>query len=121
MEVLVALVILSISFGVVFETLSQSKRLSWKSEEVVEAARVAHNLLSNPAFIQEALREGALEGTVPQEERWHFSALVSPLELDEQETGTPREIPSMVKLKVCLYSKGNVGRGPFCITRWCRR
>ena len=58
LEVLVSLVILGISFGVLFETLSQSKRISWKSTDAAEAARVAHNLLEDIEFVNDLLDKG---------------------------------------------------------------
>lgn len=121
LEVLVSLIILSISFGVIFQTLSQSKRISWRSEDVADAARVAHNLFADTAFIKKALEEGELEGPVGNGEKWHFSVLISPLQLEGKEEGTSVEIPSMLQLKLCLSMHEDSKKRTFCLTRWYRQ
>ena len=120
LEVLVSLVILGISFGVLFETLSQSKRLSWKSTDAAEAARVAHNLLEDIEFVNDLLDKGNFEDSVKGEQDWRYSAAVSALKIKGKE-GEIFEIPSMVELKLCLWRMdGNSGK-KFCIKRWYRR
>lgn len=120
LEVLVSLVILGISFGVLFETLSQSKRISWKSTDAAEAARVAHNLLEDIEFVNDLLDKGNFEDSVKGEQDWRYSAAVSELKIEGEE-GEIFEIPSMVELKLCLWRMdGNSGK-KFCIKRWYRR
>ena len=119
LEVLVSLVILGISFGVLFETLSQSKRLSWRSDEAAQASRVIHNLLVNSEFVKRALDSGEMEGTIEDGGKWHYSTEVSPLVLRDEQGG-PVEIPGMVRLKLCVSSGEAKGSKRFCIVRWYR-
>jgi prepilin-type N-terminal cleavage/methylation domain-containing protein len=123
LEVLVALLILAISLSAVFQALSQSARISWKSDRYGEAARIAQNFLTDSLWVRVAVRDEERQGEVEGEEGWRYSVKVEPLaieiiEIEEEED--PVEIPSMVSLRLCLtYGGGREGR-PYCITRWYR-
>lgn len=119
LEVLVSLIILGISFGVLFETLSQSKRVSWKADETVQAARVAHNLLASPKFVRAALDSRGAEGTIKDEKDWHYSFEVSSLKLQDQNEQIV-EIPGMLEIKLCISRAGHREQERFCLTRWYR-
>ncbi len=120
-EVMVALIILGISSGAIFQSLSQSKRISWKSDEVMETARIAHNILVDSALIDTALRDKEKEGAVEGETGWHYVISVSPLELETENAEELLEVPSMVKLNLCLIHKLGQKEKSFCLTRWYRR
>ena len=124
LEVLVALLILAISLSAVFQALSQSARISWKSDRYGEAARIAQNFLTDSLWVRVAVRDEERQGEVEGEEGWGYSVKVEPLaieiEEEEEEKGDPVEIPSMVSLRLCLtYGGGREGK-PYCITRWYR-
>lgn len=121
LEVLVSLIILSLALGVIFQTLSQSRRISWSSQDVLEASRIAHNLFADTAFIQQALAEREKQGQVDEKGKWRFSASVTPLELEVKQGGTPIEIPSLLQLKLCLFLDGDSSGKSFCLTRWYHR
>ena len=120
LEVLVSLVILGICFGVLFETLSQSKRICWRSTDAAEAARIAHNLLQDTGFVKDLLDKRSVEDSVKGEDDWRYSASVSELKIGE-DRGQTFEIPSMVELRLCLWRKHGNDARKFCITRWYRR
>ena len=88
-EVLVALIILGISLGAVFQALSVSRRISLKADETLTAVRLAQNLLANPALIDTALKGGEIAGNVDTEPAWRYSLSALPLELD---TGDKRDV-----------------------------
>ncbi len=119
LEILVSLVVLGISFGVLFETLSQSKRLSWRSDEAAQASRVIHNLLANSEFVKSSLESREMEGTIEDAGNWHYKVEILPLELGDEQKG-PVEIPGMVKLRLCVWSGEARANKHFCIARWYR-
>ena len=120
LEVLVCLVILGVSFGVLFETFAQSKRIWWRADDAAAASRIAHNLFADPEFVQDAIDAGQAEGEVKGEKDWRYSVEVVPLRLsiNGQE---PMEIPSMVELKLCLRRVGEVSHRRMCLSRWYRK
>ncbi len=121
LEVLVALIILGISFGVVFQTLSQSRKISWRSDELMAASRIAHNLLLDSRLTDTALQEGEVEEDVAGEEGWKFSFSAQPLALKGDDNTEPIEIPFMFEMRLCLSHEINLRKRHFCLTRWYRR
>lgn len=121
LEVLVAIIILGLSFGAIFQALSQSKRISWKAMEVIEASRIANNILENSMLIDTALKDKGAEGPVDGEKGWDYSISVKPLVLNNEAEDTLEEVPSMFKLHMCLSFHGNAKERSFCFTRWYRR
>ncbi|RLB11185.1 MAG: hypothetical protein DRG63_13185 [Deltaproteobacteria bacterium] len=119
LEVLVSLVILGVCFGVLFETLSQSKRLSWKSNEAAEASRVVHNLLASSEFVKRAMEQGTAQGIVRGEAGWHYWVEVRPLELGAKDE-TPAGIPGMLEIRLCVSPAQDPAKRRFCLTRWYR-
>ncbi|RLB43926.1 MAG: hypothetical protein DRH12_01495 [Deltaproteobacteria bacterium] len=120
LEVLVSLVIIGISFGVLFETLSQSKRIAWRSDELAEASRIVHNLLVDDKFVKDALKAGEMRGAVQGEGNWHYWVNVSVLEI-EGEDNTPLKIYGMMQLKLCVAQSEGPESRRFCVTRWYRK
>ncbi len=120
-EVLVALIIVGVSLGAVFQAFSQSKKISWRSDERMEGARVAQNILANSALIDAALRENGKEGVVEEENGWRYAITVNPLRLDAENEGLLLEIPSMLNLRLCLVHDSGQKEKSYCLSRWYRR
>ncbi len=121
LEVLVALIIIGISLGVVFQAFSQSKRISWKADEKTEAARIARNILANSVLIDAALRDKEKEGVVHEEKGWTYVISVHPLELQSEDEETYNEIPSMHKFNLNLVHNTGQNEKTFRLNRWYRR
>jgi len=120
-EVLVALIILGISLGAVFQALSSSRRISLKADETLTAVRLAQNLLANPALIGTALKGREIAGNIETEPAWRYSLSALPLELD---TGNKREVsrvPAMYELKLCLFHETDRREKAFCMKQWRRQ
>ena len=120
LEVLVALLIMGVSLGVVFQAFSQSKRISWKSEEKMECGRIAQNILNNSAIIGSALKQEKMDGLVKGEEGWHYTITVHPLEIESEEETTRITHQSMVDLKLVLVHDTGQRERHFEISRWYR-
>ncbi len=121
LEVLVALIIVGISLGAVFQAFSQSKRISWKSDEKMECTFIAQNILANSALIDAALKNEGKEGVVEGKHAWRYTISVQPLELTSEDEETPIEIPSMLNLKLCLVLDTGQKEKTFELSRWYRR
>ncbi len=121
LEVLVALIIIGISMGAVFQAFSQSKQIAWKADEKTEGARIAHNILANSALIHAALQEENKEGDVPGEKGWRYKLSVRPLALESEDGEIPLEIPSMLNLSLLLVYDTGQRQKSFHLERWYRR
>jgi len=118
LEVLVSLIIVGISFGVVFQALSQSKRISWKADELLRASRITHNLLVDSNLLTSAVNNGEVAGEVAGEDGWKFTLTAKPFVKEEDNGTAPIEIPSLFDMRLCLsYGEGGQGRH-LCVTRW---
>jgi len=120
LEVMVALIIIGLFLGSTFQSISQSKRISWRSSEVIEAVRIANNLLADSALIEKAIKEKEIEDDIKGEDGWRYTISVSPLELKPDNAEQPSEIPSMVKLRLCQVYQSGQREKSFCLTRWYR-
>jgi len=112
---------MGISLGAVFQAFSQSKRISWKSDDTIEGARIARSLLSDPSLIDAAIKEEKKEGAVEGEKGWRFLIATEPLELETGNDDNSVEIPSMLSLKLRLYHEGGQREKYFELTRWYRQ
>jgi len=121
LEVLVALIIIGISLGAMFQAFSQSKRIAWKSDEKVEVARITQNILANRALIETVFREKEKQGVVEGEEQWEYTISVHPLELEVADQETSIEVPSMLKLNLLLVHNTGQRKKTFYLNRWYRR
>lgn len=121
LEVMVALMIIGISLGAVFQAFSQSKRISWKSDEKMECARIAQNILSNSALITAALNEEGKEGIVEGENGWRYTITINPLEHRSGDGESLLEVPSMMNMRLCLIRDSGQEEKSFCLNRWYRR
>lgn len=120
-EVLVALIILGISLGAIFQALSSSRRISLKADETLTAVRLAQNLLANSALIDTALKGRELAGNIEMEPEWRYSLSALPLEFD---TGNKRDVfqaPGMFELKLCLFHVTDRREKIFCLKQWQRQ
>jgi prepilin-type N-terminal cleavage/methylation domain-containing protein len=120
LEVLVALIVLALSFGVTFQALSQSGRVAWKADRYEEAARIAQNLLADTQWVRQAIRDKDRKGKLKGEDGWHYSVAVEPLSLKVNEDEEPVEIPSMISLRLCLSYGDEREKKSYCLTRWYR-
>ena len=121
LEVLVALIIIGISLGAVFQAFSQSKQIAWKADEKTEGARIAQNILADSALIHAALQEKNKEGDVPGERGWTYKLSVRPLALESEDGEMPIEIPSMLNLSLLLVYDTGQRQKSFYLDRWYRR
>ena len=121
LEVLVALIIIGISLGAVFQAFSQSKQIAWKADEKTEGARIAQNILADSALIHAALQEENKEGDVPGEKGWTYKLSVWPLALESEDGEIPIEIPSMLDLSLLLVYDTGQRQKSFHLDRWYRR
>jgi len=121
LEVLVALMVVGISLGAVFQAFSQSKRISWKADEKLESARIAQNILADSALIGAALRDEGKEGVVEGETGWKYTISVKPLEYRPENGENLLEIPAMLDIRLCLAHDSGQKEKSFCLNRWYRR
>lgn len=121
LEVLVALMVVGISLGAVFQAFSQSKRISWKADERLEIARIAQNILADSALIGAALRDEGKEGVVEGETGWKYTISVKPLEYRPGNGENLLEIPAMLDIRLCLAHDSGQKEKSFCLNRWYRR
>lgn len=120
-EVLVALIILGISLGAIFQALSSSRRISLKADETLQAVRLAGNLLASPALMDTALKGREIAARIDGEAGWRYTLSALPLEID---TGNKRDVfqvPAMFELTLCLYHETDRREKAFCMKRWIRR
>jgi len=120
LEVLVALIVLALSFGVTFQAISQSGRISWKADRYSEAARLAQNLLADTEWVRLAIKDKDRKGELKGEDDWRYSVTVEPLTLKMDEEEEAEEIPSMVTLRLCLSYGDDREKRSYCLTRWYR-
>ena len=120
-EVLVALIILGISLGAIFQALSSSRRISLKADETLQAVRLAGNLLASPALMDTALKSGGIAARIDGEAGWRYTFSALPLEID---TGNKRDVfqvPAMFELTLCLFHETDRREKAFCMKQWIRR
>jgi prepilin-type N-terminal cleavage/methylation domain-containing protein len=120
LEVLVAMIVLALSFGVTFQALSQSGRVAWKANRYEEAARIAQNLLADTEWVRQAIRDKDRKGEMKGEDGWHYSVTVEPLSLKVNEEEEAVEIPAMITLRLCLSYGDDREKKSYCLTRWYR-
>ena len=121
LEVLVALIIIGISLGVVFQAFSQSKQIAWRADEKTDGARIAQNIFANSALIHAALQEENKEGDVPGEKGWRYRLTAGPLELESEDGEIPLEVPSILNLSLHLVHDTGQREKSFHLDRWYRR
>ncbi len=120
-EVLVALIILGISLGAIFQALSSSRRISFKADETLQAVRLAGNLLASPALKDTALKGNGIAARIDGEAGWRYTLSALPLEID---TGNKRDIfqvPAMFELTLCLFHETDLREKAFCMKQWIRQ
>jgi prepilin-type N-terminal cleavage/methylation domain-containing protein len=120
-EVLVALIILGISLGAIFQALSSSRRISLKADETLTAVRLAQNILANPVLMDTALEGRKIAGNIEMEPAWRYSLSAMPLELDTGDKRDVSQVPAMYELNLCLFHETDRREKAFCMKQWHRR
>jgi len=126
LEVMVALLIVAMSLGAVFQNLSQSKRSAIRSETAFTAVRLAHNIFNDTVLINDLFRQEIVEGEIPGEVNWHYRMMLSPLVLqidDPENTGwapEPVEIEAVKNITLCVMYGPREQARSFCFDKWIR-
>ncbi len=121
LEVLVSLVIISVSLAAVFQSLSGATRLAVQRENLHEAVRVAHNLLNDAELLKEAVDRTELQDVVAHAPQWRYRIQAEPLLLQFDEDLEAVEIPAMQILDVCVFSTDRYAERRYCIKTWYRQ
>lgn len=119
-EVLVALIILGISMGAIFQSLTVSRRISVKADETLTAVRLAQNILADPALIDTAVRGRAVAAPIEEEQGWRYTLSAQPLEISTVNSRDAFQIPGMFELTVCLLHETDVHQKSYCMKQWYR-
>lgn len=119
LEVMVALFIVSISLGAVFQNLSVSKKSSIRSEKAYTAVRLANNIFHDIETINRVVRGEIIEQKISGRQKWYYRFSSKPLVVDSlSDDDTPLEIDKLKKLTLCiLYGKGQKKQS-FCFVKW---
>ena len=120
-EVLVALIILGISLGAIFQVLSSSRRISLKADETLQAVRLAGNLLASPALVLTALKGREIAARIDGEAGWRYTFSALPLEIDTGNKYDIFQVPAMFELTLCLFHETDRREKAFCMKKWIRR
>lgn len=147
-EVLAALIIIGIAVTAVIGGLSSAKRLSAKSDHVLEANRILNNLICNSLFLKAVNEAETLEKKLEDEPGWKCRATSEPLVLNSAEvltlevegeegrikqlkpgaktkkkgraSGEEIEVSGMRKIEICISDENNVIEREYCIFSWVR-
>ena len=119
-EVVVALIILGISLGAIFEALSVSRNIAIKADETLDAVRLAGNILADPVLINTVVKGNAVSQPIDGEPGWRFTFSAQPLEFDAGNRRNAMQVPAMYELKLCLFHTTDRREKEFCINRWYR-
>ena len=119
-EVLVALIILGISLGAIFQALSVSRRISVKADETLTAVRLAQNILSDPSRIDAALKGRSVAEPIEDADGWRYTLSAQPLEIGTVNSRDVLQIPGMFELTVCLIHETDVHQKSYCMKQWYR-
>jgi len=119
LEVMVALVIVAMSLGAIFQNLSQSKRTSIRADMAFKAVRLANNIFCDFEIINAVVKGETIEGSISGEENWFYKLSGEPLVLKEFSVdGAPLEIDSIKRLTLCILFNSGTGEKSFCFVKW---
>lgn len=119
LEVVVAMVILGITVSVVFQLLAQSKRISIKSDDAIEAVRIMNNLFCDRTLMEKAENQQELSGEVSEEPGWEYRISVkSPVTVERGEEEDPYENEAMGSFHLTLVKISGTRERSFSATRW---
>jgi len=119
LEVMVALLIVAMSLGAIFQNLSQSKKTSLRSEKVFKAVRLANNIFHDIETINTIIRGDTIEDGISGEENWYYKFYAEPLVLDGiSDNSTPLEIEGLKKLILCILYDAGGKKQSFCFVKW---
>ncbi len=121
LEVIVALIILGISLGGIFQAISVSRRISVKADETITAVRLAGNIMANPFLIEKAVNGKEVSDRIDMEPGWSYTLSALPLEFALSNNRDVVLVPSMFELKLCLFHQTYFREKTFCLKNWHRR
>lgn len=121
LEVMVALLIVAMSLGAVFQNLSQSNRTAIRSERTLKAVRLAHNIFNDMDVINAIMRGEVFEDKIIGEENWYYRFYAEPLVIEAlSEDGMPMEIEGVKKIILCILHGPEENQQSFCFEKWRR-
>lgn len=121
LEVMVALLIVAMSLGAVFQNLSQSNRSAIRSEKTLKAVRLAHNIFNDVEAIDALMPGDVFEDKIVGEENWYYRFSAESLVLETMaEDGIPMEIEGVKKIILCILHGPEENRQSFCFEKWRR-
>lgn len=117
LEVVIALIILGVCLGVLFQSLSRSKRLSWKSDETLAAVAMARNLFAERPLVKKALEAGEISGPCPESEQWTY--VMTAQTMEKLSGDEPLEAPDHLNtLRLCLVHGSGLTEKSYCFEKW---
>lgn len=121
LEVIVALIILGISLGGIFQAISVSRRISVKADETITAVRLAGNIMANPVLIESVVNGKEVSARIDMEPGWRYTLSALPLEFELSSKRDVVLVPSMFELELCLFHQTYFREKAFCLKKWHRR
>ena len=121
LEVIVALLIVAMSLGAIFQNLAQSNRTAIRSEKTLKAVRLAHNIFNDMDDITAIMRGEVFEKKISGEENWYYRFSAEPLVLETlSEDGMSMEIEGVKKIILCILHGPEENQQSFCFEKWRR-
>ena len=103
LEVIVAMLIVAMSLGAVFQNLSQSNRTAIRSERNLKAVRLANNLFNDMEVLNTIMPGEVVEDKIIGEGNWYYRFSAESLVLKTaSEDGLPIEINGLKKIILCI-------------------
>lgn len=120
LEVLVSLVIMSVSLVVIFQTLSGATRLAVQREERQEAIQMLQSILQDQELLKEAAAQTEITDAVRHAPDWHYHIQAHALMLETEDDLEELEIPAMQRLEVCVFHTDTARPRRLCAETWYR-
>ena len=129
-EVLVTLLIMSISLAAIFQSFSASTKISMKTSDLLEAERIANNLFLYNELMEETKDSDDQAGDVKDNPEWEYELKARDIDINETTTTyndkgevEDQEIESyefkgMREVTLCLKRKNTMNQKTYCISRW---
>ncbi len=120
LEVMVALLILSLSLSALFQNLSLSKRIALTSSINFDAVRIANNLFMDEKLMVSLKRNQEAEGDIG-ESGWKYKFAIEPLFINmDEEADNAVEVPGMSKVELILSHDFHSVSRTFRFLKWLR-
>jgi prepilin-type N-terminal cleavage/methylation domain-containing protein len=122
LEVMVALLIVAMSLGAVFQNISQSNRTAVRSELTLKAVRLAHNIFNDTELINAIMRDQIIEEQIPGQADWQYRFFAEPLVIETFLEDEPirLEIKEVRKIILCIFYGPQGNQQSFCFEKWRR-